>query len=58
MYVFQGFDFENDIVINAGNTADLGAHCKHLKLLLIWERLQDDLNFILIESTPNWLSYI
>ena len=35
MYVLQGFDFENDIVIKAGNTADLGAHCKHLKLQLI-----------------------
>ena len=32
MYVFLGFDFENDIVIKVGNTADLGAHCKHLKL--------------------------
>ena len=32
MYVFQGFDFENDIVIKTGNNADLGAHCKHLKL--------------------------
>ena len=32
MYVLQGFDFENDIVIKAGNTADSGAHCKHLKL--------------------------
>ena len=58
MYVFQGFDIENDIVIKAGNTADLGAHCKQLKLLLIWERLQEDSNFILIELTPNRLSLI
>ena len=32
MYVFQDFNFENDIVIKVGNTADLGAHCKNLKL--------------------------
>ena len=32
MYVFQDFNFENDIVIKVGNTAYLGAHCKNLKL--------------------------
>ena len=35
-YVFQDFNFENDIVIKAGNAADLGTHCKNLKLWLIF----------------------
>ena len=32
MHVFQDFDLENDIVIKAGNAADLETHCKNLKL--------------------------
>ena len=32
MYVFQDFDFENDIVIKVGNSADLRSDCKNLEL--------------------------
>ena len=34
MYVFQDFDFENDIVIKVGDAADLGTHWKNVKFWL------------------------